>query len=265
MLPRHAFGITAAARRDAPRLGAAVEGLGYDELWVNDNRRGDGLTTLTDTASGTSALAFGVGVVALSEHTPAEIAERVNATSLPPERLTLGVGSGSSRSLDLVREGIGELRRSLPDHPLAVAAIGPRMADLAGEVADAVVANWALPARLAELRELIAAGAARAGRPPPRLVAYVRTAIGPGAEGRLRDEMDRYARVGAHYARAFAAQGGEPIGVAAESADPAELGGALEAYRSVVDTVVVRGLPATDTVDAWLEIARAAAPSPASG
>ncbi|MGZ8475416.1 MAG: LLM class flavin-dependent oxidoreductase, partial [Candidatus Limnocylindria bacterium] len=264
MHPRDAFGITAAARPDSPRLGAGIEAMGYDELWVNDNRRGDGLTTLAATASGTSGLAFGVGVVALSEHTPAAIAERVHAVSLPPGRLAVGVGSGSSRSLDLVRGGVAELRRLLPGHPLAVAAVGPRMADLAGEVADAVVANWALPGRLAELRELIADGAARAGRPPPRFVAYVRTAIGPGAVRRLREEMDRYARAGAHYARAFAAQPGELIGVAVESADPSELRRALEVYRSVVDTVVVRGLPASDTVDAWLEIARAAAPSPAS-
>ncbi|MEP7082000.1 MAG: LLM class flavin-dependent oxidoreductase [Chloroflexota bacterium] len=265
MHPRTAFGITAAIRPDAARLGAEVESLGYDELWVNDTPRGDGLATLSAVGSGTSSLAFGVGVVALSEQTPAVIAERVHAASLPTDRLTVGVGSGSSRSLDLVRGGISELRRLLPGHPLAVAAVGPRMAHLAGEVADAVVANWTLPARLAELRELIAEGAGGAGRTTPRLVAYVRTAVGPGAEQRLRAEMDRYASRGAHYARAFAEQGGGPIGVAVESTDPAELVGALAPYRSVVDTVVVRGLPATDTVDAWLEIAGVAAPSPGSG
>lgn len=258
MRPRTAFGITAAARPESARLGAGVEALGYDELWVNDNRRGDGLATVAAVASGTSKLALGVGVVALSEQAPAVIAERVRRASLAPERLTLGVGSGSSRSLDLVRAGVAELRRLLPDHRLAVAAVGPRMARLGGEVADVVVANWALPDRLAELRELIAEGAGGSGRPAPRLVAYVRTAVGPGAEARLRDEMDRYARVGGHYARAFAEQPGRLIGVAVDSADESEVVAALAPYRSVVDTVVVRGLPAADSVDAWLEIARAA-------
>lgn len=265
MHARTAFGITGTPRPESPRLGAGVEALGYDELWVNDNRRGDGLAALAALGSGTSALAFGVGVVALSEHRPVAIAERVQALPLPPRRLTVGVGSGSSRSLDLVGGGVAELRRLLPDHPLAVAAIGPRMARLAGEIADAVVANWALPERLAEVRELIDEGARAVGRPAPRLVAYVRTTVGPGAEQRLRDEMDRYAGAGAHYARAFADQQGRLIGVAVESGDRSAVATALEPYRSVVDTVVVRGLPATDDVDAWLEIARAAAASPGSG
>jgi alkanesulfonate monooxygenase SsuD/methylene tetrahydromethanopterin reductase-like flavin-dependent oxidoreductase (luciferase family) len=260
MHPRSAFGITGATRPNAAGLGAGVEALGYDELWANDNPRGDGLTTLAGIGPATSRLRLGVGVVALSEHTPATIAERVHATAIPPNRLTVGVGSGSTRSLDLVRRGIDELRGSLPDHPLAVAAIGPRMAGLGGEIADVVVANWALPERLAELRHLVAEGAVRAGRPPPRLVAYVRTAIGPGAAERLRDEMARYAGAGAHYARVLGGRGDALIGVAVESAEPAAVASALEPYRSVVDTVVVRGLPATDAVDAWLEIARAAAP-----
>ena len=258
MQPRTAFGITAAARSESARLGSGVEAMGYEELWVNDNRQGDGLATLAAVGSETSTLALGVGVVALSEHTPAVIAERVHGASLAPDRLTVGVGSGSSRSLDLVRGGIAELRQLLPEYRIAVAAVGPRMAQLGGEIADAVVVNWALPDRLAELRDLIAEGAAWGGVPAPRLVAYVRTAVGPGADGRLRAEMDRYARVGEHYARAFAEQAGRLIGVAVESDDVGAVATALEPYRSVVDTVVVRGLPATDAVDAWLELARAA-------
>ncbi|MCA1588121.1 MAG: LLM class flavin-dependent oxidoreductase [Chloroflexi bacterium] len=258
MHPRTAFGITAATRSDSARLGSGVEAFGYEELWVNDNRRGDGLATLAAVGSETSTLVFGVGVIALSEHTAVDIAQRVHGASLAQDRLTLGVGSGSSRSLDLVRGGIADLRQLLPEYRMAVAAVGPRMARLGGEIADAVVVNWALPERLTELRVLVAEGAAAAGRAAPRLVAYVRTAVGPGAEGRLRDEMDRYARVGEHYARAFAEQAGRLIGVAFESGDGPAVAAALEPYRSAVDTLVVRGLPATDTVDAWLEIARAA-------
>ncbi len=73
-----------------------------------------------------------VGVVALSEQTPATIAERVHGAAIPVERLTVGVGSGASRSLDRVRMGVAELRNLLPDHEIAVAAVGPRMARLAG-------------------------------------------------------------------------------------------------------------------------------------
>lgn len=258
MHPRTAFGTTADARPDLARLGTGVEALGYDELWVNDTRRGDGLATLAPIAAATSRLRLAVGVVALSEQTPATIAERVHRAAIPADRLTLGVGSGRSRSLDLVRMGVAELRNLLPDHEIAVAAVGPRMARLAGEIADAVVANWALPDRLAEVRDIVSRAAAELGRPAPRLVAYVRTAVGPGAAGRLRDEMERYAGSAAHYARALADQQGRVIGIAAESGTVEEVSEALEPYRSVADTVVVRGLPATDDVDAWLEVAHAA-------
>ena len=257
---RIAFGIAAGDRPDGARLGREVERLGYAELWANDTRRGDGLATLTTLAAGTPTLAFGLGVAALSDQDPATVAARVRATGLAPHRLTVGVGSGASRSLDLVRRGVAELRDLLPDHALAVAAVGPRMALLAGEVADVVVANWALPERLSELRTIVADGAAAAGRPAPRLVAYVRTAVGPGAEGRLRDDMERYARYGPHYARAFDEQPATLVGVAVESGERDEVLAALEPYHAVVDTMVVRGIPSGDSVDAWLEVARAAAP-----
>jgi len=258
--PHLAFGITARDAAEAALLGLEVEALGYDELWVNDTPRGDGLQTAAAAAAATTHLDVGLGVAALSGASPAEIAERVRRAEIPAQRLTFGVGSGSSSSLELVTTGVAELRSLLPGQRLAVAAVGPRMARLAGGIADAVVANWALPERLAELRELIAEGAAAEGRPPPRLVAYVRVAAGAGAERRLRAEMERYAGAGQHYSRAFQAQGGDLIGVAIESADPEELAEALAPYHAEVDTVVVRGLPAGDTLKAWLEVVRAAAP-----
>jgi alkanesulfonate monooxygenase SsuD/methylene tetrahydromethanopterin reductase-like flavin-dependent oxidoreductase (luciferase family) len=234
--------------------------LGYEELWVNDTRRGDGLRTLAAMAAETLTLPFGLGVVALSEQEPAAIVGRVAAAEIPSARLTVGVGSGASRSLDLVRSGVAALRALLPDHAIAVAAVGPRMARLAGEVADAVVANWALPDRLLQLRAIVAEGAAAANRPTPRVVAYVRTALGPGAEGRLRDDMERYAAYAPHYARAFADQPDALVGIALESGERQAVLEALEPYRAVAETVVVRAIPDGDAVDAWLEVARTAAP-----
>lgn len=254
-----AFGITAAVRADHARLGLELERLGYPELWVNDTRRGDGLATLSAVAFRTRSLRFGVGVIALSDQSPAQIVARVEAGGLPLHRLTLGIGSGTSASLQLVFDGVDELRRMTPHLPVAVAAVGPRMARLAGEVADAVVANWALPERLGWIRERVAEGADSAGRPPPRLVAYLRTAVGAGATDRLQAEMDRYRGYGDHYARAFDAQPDGLIGAAVESGDPVEVAAALEPYRSIADTVVVRALPADDSVDGWLAVAAAVA------
>ena len=250
-----AFGITAAERLDHARLGSELERLGYRELWANDTRRGDGLATLAQVAMGTSSLRLGVGVVALSEHPAAALVARVHGAGIPLDRLTLGVGAGSSASLALVRDGVSQLRALLPDIPIAVAAVGPRMLRLAGEIADAVVATWALPDRLAWIRERLSEGADAAGHHPPRVVLYLRTAVGPGAGSRLRAEMDRYAAYGPHYARAFEAQPGSLVGVAVESGSVDELAGALAPYRSAADTLVVRALPVEDSVDAWLEVA----------
>ncbi len=255
MVAELAFGISAAERPDHARLGAEVERLGYTELWTNDTRRGDGIRALAEMAPGTSGLRLAVGVVALTEHDPTAILARLRGVDLPLHRLTLGVGAGSSASRDLVRSGVEQLRARLPDVPIAVAAVGPRMLRLAGELADAVVATWALPDRVGWIRERVAEGADAAGRTPPRLVLYVRTAVGQGGESRLRAEMERYASYGPHYARAFAAQPNQLIGVAA---DRDAVASALRLYREVADTVVVRAIPYDDSVDAWLEVARAA-------
>ena len=254
-----AFGITAGSRPGQAGLGVELERLGYGELWVNDTHRGDGVATLGEIAPATAALRFGLGVVALTEHPPAAIRDRVSRVELPVDRLTLGVGSGGSASLDLVRGGVAAIRELLPETPIAVAAIKDRMLHLAGEVADTVVAAWALPDHLASVRDRVVEGAEVAGRPIPRLVAYVRTAVGAGARERLRTEMDRYAAYGPYYARAFAAQPDGLVDVAVESSDPAELAEALAPYRSVFDTVVVRAIPVDDSLDAWLDVARAAA------
>jgi alkanesulfonate monooxygenase SsuD/methylene tetrahydromethanopterin reductase-like flavin-dependent oxidoreductase (luciferase family) len=257
---RLAFGIAAGPRDGTERLGAAVESLGYDGLWANDSRRGSGLATLAAAAAaGVTHLRLGVGVIALSERGPERIAREVEdaiAVGLPRGRLVLGIGSGASRSRALVRRGVAELRDLLPSVPLAVAAVGPRMCALGGAVADVVLLNWSRPEHLALQREWIAEGAASTGRGVPEITAYVRVAVGPGAEARLRGEMERYARHSPAYTAIFGAQTGL-VGVA--SSGPADLRAALLPYRAILDTCIVRGLPDGDAVDDWLRVAEAAA------
>ena len=57
-------------------------------------------------------------------------------------------------------------RRDLPDAPVYMAALGPQMLRLAGEIADGALLNWATPERIAESRARIDEGSARAGRAP---------------------------------------------------------------------------------------------------
>ncbi|MFN8558390.1 MAG: LLM class flavin-dependent oxidoreductase [Dehalococcoidia bacterium] len=53
-----------------------------------------------------------------------------------------------------------------PNVPVFVAALGPRMCRLAGELADGVMLNWATPAYVAEALANVRLGAERAGRDP---------------------------------------------------------------------------------------------------
>jgi 5,10-methylenetetrahydromethanopterin reductase len=60
-----------------------------------------------------------------------------------------------------------------------LAALGPQMLRLAGQVADGALLNWATPERIAVSREQIDAGAARAGRDPGAvpMTMYIRVCI----------------------------------------------------------------------------------------
>ena len=257
--PRLGFAITSQPRPHLDRLAARVEALGYDELWSNDTHEGSGLATLAGCAGATRRIALGVGVIGLSERDPGPIVEEIRRLRLPLDRLVVGLGSGRSRSLEVVRDGVIGLRELLPGTPIAMAAIGPRMCRLAGEIGDVVLLNWATADRIVWSRDRVGEGAAAAGRPTPVLAAYVRVAIGPRARRRLAEETARYGASPA-YRRAFADQGadGRGIGIACRSAK--NVAEALGPYRDVLDTTIVRGLPASDGADAWLEIAEAAAP-----
>jgi alkanesulfonate monooxygenase SsuD/methylene tetrahydromethanopterin reductase-like flavin-dependent oxidoreductase (luciferase family) len=257
--PRLAFGVSAGVRPWLAELGMALVGLGYDELWSNDVPGASGLDTLAAAAEATNRLHLAVGVIALSEASPDTIAERVARSGLRADRLTVGVGSGTGRSLEAVRSGVSALRDLLPGHAIGLAAVGPRMAELGGAVADVVLLNWAGPRLATERRQVVEAGAAAAGRPAPRIAAYVRVAVGRGADERLASEQARYVGYGGSYRRVIDAQvasGESVIGVVAE--EPGGVAPAVADCRSVLDTVVIRGLPTEDTLEAWLDIARAA-------
>jgi alkanesulfonate monooxygenase SsuD/methylene tetrahydromethanopterin reductase-like flavin-dependent oxidoreductase (luciferase family) len=239
-------------------LGGQLNELGYEELWANDGRGRSGLATLV-VAGGAARLDLGVGVVPLSEKAPAQIVADVRRLDLPRDRLVLGVGTGAGSSLGAVRDAISQLRALLPDVRLAVAALGPRMCRLGGELADVVLLNWAFPDRIAWSRERIAEGAAATGRPLPVVAGYVRVALGPDAAMRLTAEADRYRRRPRPYARLFAEQealDAGPPGVAAASGD--QVAKLLAPYRAALDTCVVRALPSGDSPAELLEIAKAA-------
>lgn len=262
MEPHLGFGIT--AQRDPEAVGVArlaegLEALGYDELWANDGRLGSGLATLAAAASTTERIDLCLGVAPLSDKTAAAIAAEVELLRLPHARLVLGVGTGSGKSLAAVRDAVAELRRLLPDVRLGIAALGPRMCELGGEIAEVVLLNWAFPDRIAWSRERIAAGAASMGRPTPRVAGYVRVAIGAEAPARLAAEGERYRARPRPYHRQFDAQATAQRGLPGVAAvDPGEAPALLAPYREALDSCVVRALSLEQSATAWLEIATAA-------
>jgi alkanesulfonate monooxygenase SsuD/methylene tetrahydromethanopterin reductase-like flavin-dependent oxidoreductase (luciferase family) len=236
-----------------------AEALGYASFWVNHPGSTDGLSALGAAARETRRIALGIGVVPLHTRGPASIVEGVRTHALPLDRLLLGVGSPNPGSLGRVRAGVAELRAQLPAR-LVVAALGPKMCQLAGEVADGVLFNWLTPEHARRSAEWVREGAAAAGRRPPTLFAYVRLAVGSGALARLEEEAARYARIPA-YADHFARAGTSPIDTAVGVPGPEALAAALAAWQGAVDEVVLRAITAGDSVEENLALLRAARPA----
>ncbi|MEA2647028.1 MAG: hypothetical protein QOE92_2111 [Chloroflexota bacterium] len=240
------LGLGIAAGPDPDRfatLAAEAETLGYTSIWSNDSPAGEGLAMLAAWAGSSTVVDLGVGVMALDRHTPEAIAGRVTELGLAADRLLLGLGAGfNAGPLGAVREGVAALRERLPGVRLVVAAMGPKMCALAGEVADAALLNWMTPDRARLARGLVKGGAEESGRDPGEVTVhgYVRVAMGTDAADRLANEAGFYTQM-PHYARHFEASGVEPRTIGVAAADETALRQALAEYDAL-DTLVVRVL-----------------------
>jgi alkanesulfonate monooxygenase SsuD/methylene tetrahydromethanopterin reductase-like flavin-dependent oxidoreductase (luciferase family) len=235
-----------------------AETLGYTSFWVNHPGSFDGLAALAHAAGETKRIELGIGVIPLHTRGPEEIVKGVRATALPLERLLLGVGSPNPNSLGRVRDGVAALKAQLKTRVI-VAALGPKMCRLAGEVADGVLFNWLTPEHARVSADLVREGAKAAGRKPPTLYAYVRLALGTKAIDKLAEEGARYAAIPAYGAN-FERMGVKPVEtcIAAQKAD--EVPKALAQWQGVVDEAVLRAITGDDTIEENLALIRAAKP-----
>jgi alkanesulfonate monooxygenase SsuD/methylene tetrahydromethanopterin reductase-like flavin-dependent oxidoreductase (luciferase family) len=236
-----------------------AERLGYTSFWVNHPGPTDGLAALAHAARETRRIELGIGVIPLNTRGPESIVQGVKATGLPLDRLLLGVGSPNPEALKRVRSGIVELRRQLSTR-LIVAALGPQMCRLAGEVADGVLFNWLTPEYARQSAERVREGATAGKRKVPRLCAYVRVALGAEACGRLEEEGKRYASISAYGAN-FDRMGLKPIETAIAADTPEAVRRGLAKWQGAVDEIVIRAITARDTVEDHLALVRAAAPA----
>lgn len=212
--------------RSAIDLIGRAEQAGVGTAWMVMHPAGYDSPTLAAAAlAGTTRIRIGTSIVpALTRH-PVALATQVAALAeLAPGRFRLGVGTSN---LTLLADGFGTpvrrpvatmreyidvlhsaLRRGVVDHhgsaytvtldlvappsrsgpvPVALAALGPRMFELAGARADAAI-SWLCPRAYldAVARPAVARGAAAEARPAPPIVTHM-SAVVATDRGAARD------------------------------------------------------------------------------
>lgn len=239
-----------ALRTDTPPPVAAgiaerVEARGYRSVWVNHPPGEDGIAQAARIAKATTRITVGTAVIPVSAVPPEEILRRVEKTGLLPERLRLGIGSGSGpEPLRRMAEAVLYLR-SRTAAELVAGAIGPRMRELGATQADGVLLSAFPPEPARAAAEEIRALAKAADRPLPGVYAVVLVGVGAGQQADLERSTAFLTRLPA-YAAHFRRTGIRPeqTRIAASRLD--ELPGLLEDWRDTVDEIVLMPVTARD-------------------
>lgn len=206
--------------RDAGRRAAEVEALGFDRLWLPDERLTRNVyTALTLSALETRRIELGVSVTNPYTRNVAITAAAVaSVDELSDGRLSLGFGAGGglghygverSRPAVAVREAVEVVRLLLDGQrvtydgvhvrmhdaqldftaqrqvPIYIAARGPRLLELAGRIADgAIIGGFASDEGIAHARDLIGRGLERSKRnwSDIDLVAWLYTSVADDTE-----------------------------------------------------------------------------------
>jgi 5,10-methylenetetrahydromethanopterin reductase len=187
---------------------------GFDSLWISHANAVDPIVALAATAADNAALGeVGTSVVPLYGRHPIGVAQLTRtAQSALGGRFCLGIGAASrdavSASMGLgwehplayTREFIAglmpllagrvadvdgsqvsthsELNINAPDTPVLLAALGPRMLELAGQTVQGTTVGQCGPRTIAtHIAPRIRAAAADAGRPEPRIMALIRICV----------------------------------------------------------------------------------------
>ncbi len=229
-----------------PAIAREAEARGYGTAWVGEASGLEAIALSTLIATHTSTLQIASGVIPVQTRTPIVYGQAAATLAhLAPGRFALGLGLSSeiivgqwhglpfAPSIQQMREAVQIIRMAAagervnvegrfyrlknfrlavpppsPEPRIYLAALGPRMCELAGEVADGVLLNWIPASAVQASRRHVEAGAKRAGRRlgDVEVAVYVRTCVtderAPAREALARD-ITGYAIVDA-YARFFA-------------------------------------------------------------
>ncbi len=215
-------------------LARRAEALGYESVWVTHGSGRDSFLVLAAYAAATSRIGLGNGVVPIYPRHPTAMAQAaLTLSEISGGRFRLGLGVSHratmegmlglrlAEPLSVMREYVGVLRGALgsgarfegrhyrvawsmalpklpPAPPVLIAALSPRMLELAGEIADGAVLWLCTPRYIRETAlPALERGRRRAGKMLEgfEIVAAVPLAIAedaPGALRAFRDELIRY-------------------------------------------------------------------------
>ncbi len=263
------------AAGDLIDIARAAEAAGFESVWVPEGGGRDALSLLAAFAGATRRASLATGILPIFSRTPAVTAmSAAGMAAISSNRFILGLGTGHgpvvagthgipySAPLARMEETVAIVRGLLAGEsvdsdgrhftvagarlgraargasvPLYVAALGPRMIELAGRAADGVLLNWTAAGHIAGSVGDLRASAARAGRDPGSVDAagYVRTAVTEGADEErirrhLRLQVAGYA-AHRHYRSFFASTG---FGREMDEARGALAGGDREAAAAAV-------------------------------
>ena len=271
-----------------PAIAREAEARGYRTAWVGEASGAEAIVLSTLIATHTETLKIANGVIPVQTRTPIVYGQAAATLAhLAPGRFALGLGLSSeiivgqwhglpfTPSVQQMREAVQIIRMTaagervnfegrfyrLKNFRLAIpapspapriylAALGPRMCELAGEVADGVLLNWIPPAAVPASLRHVEAGATRAGRSLADLdvAVYVRTCVTDEREP-VRETLARditgYAIVNA-YARFFADSG---FGEEVEAVNTAWKAGDRTGAVKAISERVLDGLGAVGSAD----------------
>ncbi len=222
--------------KDYQELSSQAEKGGFEAVWVPEGGGRDSLTSLATIAMRTEKVKLGTGILPIFARTPTNTAMgAAGMAAVSDGRFILGLGVGHAPTVES-RDGIpfkqpmtrmretilivkallaGEkvnftgkqfkltgasMGASTPKSkvPIYIAALGPQMLELAGELADGVLMNWTAVDYLGEAIGHIKRGTEKAGRDLSEIdiAGYVRVAVGDDvstSRDSLRYQVARYA------------------------------------------------------------------------
>ena len=200
-----------------PAIAREAETRGYRTAWVGEASGAEAIVLSTLIATHTTTLQIANGVIPVQTRTPIVYGQAAATLAhLAPGRFALGLGLSSeiivgqwhgvpfAPSIQQMREAVQIIRMAAagervnfdgkfyrlknfrlaipapsPPPRIYLAALGPRMCELAGELADGVLLNWLPPSAVPVSVGHVEAGAKRAGRSLADIdvAVYVRTCV----------------------------------------------------------------------------------------